>query len=525
MFHGLGLGLGFARARSGGGPAPDPDAATPDPTNVAANGHPSGPFWQDFAKTTPATAGQTWRVWQARDGSGDLLYVSGTLPTVDAGGGAFVPAGTRLSSSAAVLGDEWTFYVWSDAPSTPTPNFMVGSIAAGGPTVAPNHNGDGTAFGAAATTYGWIADDGTEKLRGYSVLGDGNAIAFVGGSQSQIVVGTSDASGGVHFNAEALYTVDHVIRYWSLREGADSQALQNAHRRHVYRALHPIDPEAPVLRVAFVLHTEGKQAFEVGSVHHNWCVLTKARMPFAVWSVAWNPTFVTQGLMTVPQAQASLGALRELGRDVTCLHEHWLQSYCLAAGTTYNDHPTVSGALVPDGGTPPGYLVLATAHDLAAHRLLVAYGVDAVTEQAGEPPVAHVAGNYLTSDALCQALAENGITHELSAIGSELTTTYAPYEQAELDARWPTVEPDTQPYDVSTPGGPLRQLAIAGMTGQGHDIADRIIAQADDGKSWVVHCHNNELGDLQEWSDVYQEIFDHCAANGITFQSVGVNEL
>ena len=498
----------------------DPDLATPDPSHdVAKYNLVSCEKWSDFAKTTLVTAtGASVRVCAGeKPGEPDLLYVSGTLPTIDADGGLFVPSGTRMSSTAAVASTTHSFYTWSDAPEPAVLNFMTSEVGAVGPGVAPHHATGLTYFWCGAAGYQPLTDDSYEKLRGYSVVA-GTAIAF-GATQSQLSIGSANAPN-IEIGKDATYPHDHKIRSVILRDVADDQAMQNAYKRHVHRQVRPVNPAWPKRYIKVCMHYEGKDDLSVGGARHNAQVLMRARVPFlrathflsAAYELVKGDSFAT--------VVANLAALVVPGRDHVGLHIHWLDALATLAGVTIQDHHTLSGAGVPSGDG--GYNRLASAYtSVADHRAFIDLCADTVEAYGYGRPVEFVCGNYLNTDPLLQALVEEGFTMDFSAIPSSLVTTppYAAYQAGELAARWPSLTTTSQAYAISTPSGPITQGVInCGMTS--NDLAADILTNMQampDGDTAFVHCHENDISGLSDLGDILVANERWCHANGKTF--------
>lgn len=443
----------------------DPYLATPNPANNRAYFVPTGPFWQDVARTTPATTtGQNVKVWDDASGSGQhLVWQSGPVSTRSAGGGCLVPAGSVMTCAATTSSSNWSYYIWSDAPSPAALNFLVGQIGGTGPQIAPMHTTDTTYFGTSASNYKTIADTGAEKLRGMACAG-ADTSCFVGGSQSALTLNAVTVSGFT-LNQDTSYQQPHTIRFIVLRNVADGLDVTNAYRRHISRLLYPVNTALPKKRVVVNVHYEGQTVPTVGGGFNNAMNSCRAKIPFAKFTHCFSPLYEIRGLATHAAIAAGFAPLWHQGLDTWGMHIHWYYGLPTAAGVTQQDHPTSSSATAPDGD---GYNVLSTAYGLTDSTTIFNYGKGILATYPYGTPKTFTAGNWITNAAVRQALAATGFTHDVSALPPSLATNppLPVYLNGLIAAEWSTLTTTSQPYTIATGSGNLRQLvANCGMAG------------------------------------------------------------
>ncbi|MBP9863228.1 MAG: hypothetical protein KBD62_35105 [Kofleriaceae bacterium] len=517
MRLGLALALGASFVR-GGGPAPDPDLTVPDAANNRAYFSPAGPFWQDVARTVPATTtGDPVKAWDDLSGLGQhLIWQSGPVSTLAAGGGIDCPAGSIMTCAATTSGTSWSFYIWSDAPAISALNFMIGEAGVPGIAIAPMHLTNRTYFGTNGSNYQYIDNDtGDEKLRGMAITG-ATAECFVGGSQSQLILNAITVAGFTT-NDDPTYQAAHTIRFIVLRDVADTLEGTNAYRRHVSRTLNPINPADDVIRVVVGVHYEGLTPPAVGSPYNNAQVLARARLPFAKFTHLFSANYEVLGTSHATVA-AGFAPLFHASRDEFGMHIHWLFELATALGITIELYPTIGGATAPDG--LGGYNTFATAYNLAAHRAFVEYSADILETYGYGRPKTFVTGNWLTTDALLQALVEDGFTHDVSAFPTTLTTVppFTTYSQGELTTRFAGATETSQPFDrsISGFGSTIRQItANCGMTSYdaAADMLARLIA-IPAGQVGMVSTHENDIAGWTQIATALEDFETHCAANG-----------
>lgn len=511
MRLGLALALGASFVRGGGGAAPDPDLTVPDAANNRAYFSPAGPFWQDVARTVPATTtGDPVKVWDDASGNGQhLIWQSGAVATLAAGGGILHPATSIMTCAATTAGTSWSFYIWSDAPSPSALNFLVGTLAGTGPQIAPMHLGGNTYFATAASNYQTIADTGDEKLRGFSMVG-ATGTCFVGGSWSTLGLNAVTVAGFTI--KDASYAEAHTIRFVVLRNVADSHAVTNAYRRHVSRLINPVNPADDVVKVVVNIHYEGQTAPSVGSAFNNAMLLARAQIPFAKFTHCFSPVYETAGGSHATIA-AGVAPLVFAGQDTFGMHVHQTYSLPTAAGVTALDHPTSSSPTTPDG---TGYNVLLTAYGLADSTTVFAYAAGIISSYGYGTPTVFTAGNWITDADVRQALAAVGFTHDVSAFPPSLTGPLPAYLQGLIATEWAALTTTSQPYDIATGSGTLRQLVSnCGMAGydSAANMTARLVAIPADGVG-VVSCH---FEDATGWADLATALVNFeadCAANG-----------
>lgn len=503
-------------------PTPDPDLTTPDPANNLAYFVPSGPFWQDVARTMPATAGQNYKVWDDASGNGQhRVWQSGPVATVLADGGGFEPAGCVMTCLAASTGTSWSFYIWSDAPSPFGLNFLVGNLGGTGIQIAPVHTAGLTYFATAASNYQTIVDEPSEKLRGMAMTG-ASASAFCGGDQVALTLNAITVSGFTT-NADATYQSDHTIRFIVLRNVADALDVTNAYRRHVSRLLYPINPDDDVIKVAIVWHFEGQVAPGVGTALNNIMLQQRARTPFAKYALAFSPVYETEGGSHAAIA-AGFAPLVHAGLDAVWMHIHWYFSVAIAAGVTPADHPTSSSPTAPDGS---GYGVLSTAYNLANSTTIFNAMKAIIASYGYGTPTGFVAGNWLTNAVVRQALAASGFTHDASALPPSLAAILPAYLQGLIGTEWSSLTETSQPYDIVTGSGTLRQIVTnCGMASydDASDMAARLAA-IPAGGAGVISCHFEDSPGMIALADALVEFEAHCAANGKRIVHVLPDEL
>ena len=496
----------------------DPDIAIPDSASNRAYFSPAGPFWQDVARTTPATTtGDPVKAWDDLSGLGQhLIWQSGPVSTLAAGGGIDCPAGSIMTSAATTTGTSWSFYIWSDAPSPSALNFLVGELAGTGPQIAPMHLAGDTYFGTAASNYQTIADTGTEKLRGMSMAG-ATGTCFVGGSWSTLGLNAVTVPSFT-LNDDASYQQDHVIRFIVLRNVADDHATTNAYRRHVSRLLYPVNPSFPVKRVVVNIHYEGQTAPSVGSGFNNAMLLARAQIPFAKFTHCFSPIYETAGGSHATIA-AGVAPLVFAGQDTFGMHVHQTYSLPTAAGVTALDHPTSSSPTTPDG---TGYNVLLTAYGLADSTTVFTYAAGIISSYGYGTPTVFTAGNWITDADVRQALAACGFTHDVSAIPASLVTGLPAYLQGLIAAEWPSLTTTSQPYDIATGSGNLRQLvANCGMCS--YDTAAAIgalLIAIPTGSIGVVSCHFEDASGLADLATALLLLEADAVANSYTVEYI-----
>lgn len=159
--------------------------SNPDAANMRALFAKTGPFWQDTARTVPATTtGDPVKCWDDTSGLGNhWLWASGPVPTRRAGGGITCPAGTILTSAAGSSGTSWSLYsrhldgggaglAVSDV-SNPTTTY-VEAFTGGNAYIA--------IVGAAAAI---IVDPTNDAIRGM-VSAPGSSVAFVDAAETAL---------------------------------------------------------------------------------------------------------------------------------------------------------------------------------------------------------------------------------------------------------------------------------------------------------------------------------------------------
>ncbi len=164
----------------------------------------TGPFWQDVARTVPATsAGDPVKAWDTPSVSGwHLTWSSGNVPTLRSGGGITCGSGGAQLEAAVSTGGStsWSVYVTcSDSDTTDygwvlvegnpgTPLTGFGSAYASGGQLA---TGIGGSYN---TTAG--ADAGGLATRGMSVAGTA-VTSFVGATEVSSSAGAMAALGAI----------------------------------------------------------------------------------------------------------------------------------------------------------------------------------------------------------------------------------------------------------------------------------------------------------------------------------------
>ncbi len=506
---------------------PDPDRTAPDPANTRGMFLPSGPFYQDTTMTVLATTGQNVKAWFDASGNGcHLLWSTGAVPTAAVGGGIFLPLGAYLTSTASAPTGTWSLYVWSDGPNPAALNHVAGEGSGYSNGIFPHHLTDRTYFGSGGT-YDFIADTPTEKLRGMSAFG-GTIEAFCGGSQSQLSLSSAAFSSLKIGEPDPTFQYTGTVRFVSLRDVSDGQPLQNAHKRFAHRLLNPINPNDDVIRVAINIHYEGLVTPAVGSPNNNAHVLMRARVPFSKLTHCFSAGYELLGNSHATVAAGFNPLFHDL-MDVIGMHIHWIFELPTACGITIIDHPTIGGALVPDGNG--GYNTLSTAYNLADHRIMCAY-VKSIIETYGKgSPKIFVCGNWITCDDLLQALKEIGFEREVSVLPPALATMplFTVYTNGIISSQWPnatTDGPGSQAYMINTPAGQMKQfVSNIGMTSYGTDqeMLDRLIALAD-GQLGVISNHENDPAGWAQLATVLESFEAHCASNSKRVQYVTIGE-
>lgn len=150
----------------------------------------TGPFWQDVARSVPATTtGDPVKAWDDTSGNGlHLTWSSGNVPTLRAGGGiTCVAGGAQLEATVSTVGSTtWSAYVTcTDSDTADTGWVWVANNAATPSTgFAPSYASFGALTVGIAGAYNTAAgtDTGALATRGISIAGTA-ITSFVGATE------------------------------------------------------------------------------------------------------------------------------------------------------------------------------------------------------------------------------------------------------------------------------------------------------------------------------------------------------
>jgi hypothetical protein len=152
--------------------------------------------------------------------------------------------------------------------------------------------------------------------------------------------------------------------------------------------------------------------------------------------------------------------------DETGLHVHAWHSLAVAAGVTPRARPSFLGddgdeALVFDGDA--GFDIALEAYDVDEIGAFVDASKKLLEQHGFTLSRSFRAGGWLAGERVRQAVREHGFDIDTSAVDAgwldEVADTRLP---ASIRAIWPGITPDSQPFFIDTPAGPLLEMPDTG---------------------------------------------------------------
>lgn len=237
LVHALGQQQKSGPGGGGGG------GGIPDLANWLALAVRTGPFWQDTARTVPATVtGNPVKAWDDATGNGKhWIWASGPVPTLAAGGGVDFPVGgAQLISAATKATTGWSWYVRSSDSNTADNGIVVTSNAAtpaSGAWIEPSVVAD-TYFGVGPSGgfFGLITGDSSaEKTRGMTVAAGGTT-GFYDSTEASFAFGNIAVAQVAIGNTDATFKFAGTVRNVGLRQVVDDATARGVMRTYLATA-------------------------------------------------------------------------------------------------------------------------------------------------------------------------------------------------------------------------------------------------------------------------------------------------
>lgn len=539
MRLGLALALGASFVRGGGGAAPVRPLYWDGEMDFLYL--PGGPYWQDTVGGTPAAAGDPCSFQEDLSGRGKHLdFTGGPLPIVG-------PDGLHLLFAAPSGGigchglpgvtwyqDGWTVYVWSAGPAGAGSNIAFCNASATTSTFLQINASAITYIGTGTGSYVTFADDATVKVRGIAYQLDRGTQKTVGFADATEATNESDGSttvvcsiGCSNPSFPMTYRFDGAAGFGEYHDSTQRAAFRAWLAGAKDPALEVPTIAAVSMDETHTMHDEGNASLATGGTIAPAVAAWKATHSGRKVTVGYCPS--SKDFSTLADTKAGLLTFA----DEVIVHLHPRDSIVAAAGVTQRLVPSYEGAAVDD--TTGGYALALRTRDGGFTKAELIDIFDYCSAQVVAldfpAPTGFVAGGWLTDDTVLEALAASGYTIDASPVPSELifdefAAEGYDYLYDEIVFRWPSVTPETLPYVVSTPEGPVTQYPAV------FAIADYLTAldmirlykravraararPSHHGKlAWAFH--SNALGGLATLTSAFTVIEAHAAAHAVT---------
>lgn len=212
-------------------------SAIPNAANALGVFLRTGPFWQDTARTTPATvAGQNVKCWDDVSGAGNhATWSSGGIPTLATGGGIDCPSGgAELRSIALSADNTWSWYVTCTDTATGDSGIALSDTSALTSTCVQPRVG-GLTYLICGGTYGTISDAVGETTRGASC--NGTAVTgFVGATESAFTLTSATVGGLTIGSINATFSWQGQIRNVAFYSTTDDATMRGNARTYLATA-------------------------------------------------------------------------------------------------------------------------------------------------------------------------------------------------------------------------------------------------------------------------------------------------
>lgn len=495
-------------------------APPPDEGNIVAIAYRSGPFWQDFAKTIPATIpGQTVRVWEVA--GGDLVSTGAAHGVLAFGGGInFNADNIHYTSTHSASG---VFSLYADVDVVPglagPSNICVCSSSAELSTfIQPYAGGAQSAFGIGGTYPTPVSDEPVERVRGMSCNNTSSTI-FAGSVESAVTTAVGSISNLRIGCSNPGWYFRGTVRCIVLRNVADAAPMRTAYRQWI-----PTQAPQTTMKLVFALHVEGNETLDgaaaaaVATFH-----ATHADTPITLCA---NPQ--SYQIMAAATATARYTALLGVN-DELAVHTHGQYAWVTALGVTPRTLETYASAVTPSG---TGYDVSMDNYTLAESTTLFDGVADLFQAQGFPRPTTHLAGGYMMDADNKTALVAAGYARDISTVPpSQTSAAYIGagygFLQGKLAAEYVGVDYTTQPVLM---GGLIRMTSSGSvLTYNSLTVAkDRISRSIIAGRgSSFVNVEGEHLGaaEVAGMESFITWIKNYCIERGVSYQGVRANQV
>ncbi|MCX4025118.1 hypothetical protein H0A36_27645 [Endozoicomonas sp. SM1973] len=172
-----------------------------------------------------------------------------------------------------------------------------------------------------------------------------------------------------------------------------------------------------------------------------------------------NAAYYTKHDANYPEITQTIQSVL-LPNDEHGLHIHGWRSLVEASGVTFNTSPRMGkkDPISLDKCQPPkdcGHDIDISSYSKSELRNIIRFSKRTLMDEGFDQPVSFRAGGWMTRSNAIQALSEEGIQYDSSAMPPELLKG-SPWEKLPLytwlDRLWSNIDTDTQPYVISRSG-------------------------------------------------------------------------
>lgn len=147
--------------------------------------------------------------------------------------------------------------------------------------------------------------------------------------------------------------------------------------------------------------------------------------------------------------------------DEMGLHLHGWKTLMESAGVTYRSTPSIVNKNETRCYHDCGHTISLDAYTEQELTQVIAHSIDILTQQGYSKPISFRAGAWIADKKVLNALAQNGIIFDSSAVPWEhLSMTYSNQEpfKSRILKYWGDINSTSQPYTIQTPYGLIHEM-------------------------------------------------------------------